>query len=40
MIDIKKNEKKDDKLDADIWVCEYCNKKNTMNLKDKRSKYC
>ena len=33
-------ESKKQKIEADDWICEYCQEINKMNIKDKFSCYC
>ena len=33
-------ESKQQKIEADEWICEYCQQINRMDMKDKYSSYC
>ena len=33
-------ESKWQKIEADDWICEYCQEINRMNMKDRQSCYC
>ena len=33
-------ESKQQKIEADEWICEYCQQINKINMKEKKSCYC